>query len=187
MKKSNVVSFIVLVCLIALPIGAFALPISGIGDRGGSFSGSIEYVPGNSTGSAIGSASIGPADVAVAADVADAAGAYLVINLTNTSRREGLYLSVVSLTSPYLEAKEEIFLDVGRTASISFSLGDRSFSRLTAESFLGEGSEFIIYFSDADRNMADQARVAAVSEPSTMLLLGFGLLVIGVGLRKRMR
>lgn len=182
MRKSNIFSFIVLVCLIVLPVSAFALPISGVGERGGSFSGSIEYVPSNTAGNSIGSAAI---DVAVAADVADAAGASLVINLTNTSRREGLYLYVVSLTSPYLEAREEIFLDIGRTASISFSLRDRSFSGLTAESFLGEGSEFIVYFSDADRNMADRARVAAVAEPETILLLGIGLLALGVGLRKR--
>ena len=177
MRKSNIFSLIVLVCLIVLPVSAFALPISG-GERGGSFSGSIEYVPGNSVGNSIGSAAIGAADVAVAA------GASLVINLTNTSRREGLYLYVVSLTSPYLEAREEIFIDVGRTASISFSLRDRNFSGLTAESFLGEGSEFIVYFSDADRNMADRARVAAVPEPETILLLGIGLLALGVGLRK---
>jgi hypothetical protein len=182
MKKSNIFSFLVLVCLIALPFSAFALQISGVGERGGSFSGSIEYIP--SSSSSIGSANIGAADLAVAAD---AAGASLVINLTNTSSRQGLYLTVVSLASPYLEAKEELFLEMGRTTTLSFSMTDRGFSRLTAESFLSEGSDFIVYFSDRNGSTADIARVAAVPEPETLLLLGFGLLVIGIGLRKKMQ
>jgi hypothetical protein len=171
MKKSNIVSFIVLVCLIALPVGAFALPISGIGERGGSFSGSIEYFPENGLASTI-----------------DAAVGRLLISLTNTSERRGLYLAAFSLASPYIpyiEARSEAFLDVGQSAWFYFSVTDRGFSRLTAESFLGEGREFIVYFSDADRNMADLARVASVPEPEAILLLGIGLLALGVGLRKR--
>ncbi len=170
MKKSNIVSFIVLICLIVLPVSAYALPISGVGELGGSFSGSIEYFPGNGLASTI-----------------DAAQGSLVVSLTNTSERRGLYLAAVSLASPYIpyiEARSEAFLDVGQTAWFYFSVTDRGFARLTAESFLSEGSEFVVYFRDAS-GAWDRARVASVPEPETILLLGIGLLALGVGLRKK--
>jgi hypothetical protein len=169
MKKSNIIIFIVLVCMIALPVSVFALPISGTGEYGGSFSGSIEYTPGSSFASTI-----------------DAARGSLVVSLTNTSERRGLYLAAFSLASPYIEARSEVVLGEGQTATFYFPVTDQNYSRLTAESFLSEGSEFVVYFRDASGTW-DRARVAAVPEPETILLLGFGLLALGFGLRKRMR
>jgi len=45
-------------------------------------------------------------------------------------------------------------------------------------------SGFVVLFSDRSGQLIDKAPVA-VPEPSTMLLLGFGLLAVGAGLRKR--
>lgn len=181
MKKSNIISLLVLACFVLMPAGTYALPISGSGFNGGSFSGSIEYVPGNSIVNYIGTDSIS----ICAADVADNAGASLIINLTNTSSRQGLYLYFVSLSSPYLAAQEKIFLDVGQTGSISFSPTDRGFSGLTAESFLNAGSEFVVYFSDVNGAIKDKALVTSVSEPFTVILLGFGLVVLGIAARRK--
>ena len=167
MKKFNILIFIVFVCLVVLPVSAFALPISGTGEYGGSFSGSIDYTPGSGFASTI-----------------DAAQGSLVVSLTNTSERRGFYLAAFSLDSPYIQARSEAVLDVGQTARFYFPVTDQSFSRLTSESFLSEGSEFVVYFRDAS-GAWDRARVAAVPEPETILLLGIGLLAIGVGLRKK--
>ena len=167
MKKSNIISFIVLICLIVLPVSAYALPISGVGELGGSFSGSIEYFPGNGLASTI-----------------DAAGGRLLISLTNTSERGGFILAAYSLAGPYINTRGEVALPAGQTASFYFFVTDPSFSRITAESFLIEGSEFVVYFRDAN-GAWDRARVAAVPEPEIILLLGIGLLALGVGLRKR--
>ncbi|MEN6615306.1 MAG: PEP-CTERM sorting domain-containing protein, partial [Syntrophorhabdus sp.] len=45
-------------------------------------------------------------------------------------------------------------------------------------------SGFIVMFSDSKGTLVDKAPVA-VAEPSTMILLGFGFLAIGLGMRKR--
>jgi hypothetical protein len=180
MRKSYILS-IIIVCLIAIPLRVFALPISGGGEHGGSFSGTLQYISGRSDGDILGSGSV------PATNTAGGAVERLVINLTNTSRIRTLYLTAVSLSSPYIQAKEEVILDIGQSASITFYMTDRSVSGLTEESFLQRGSDFVVYFSDRSGSTQDSARVAAIPEPETILLLGFGLLAIGIVLRIRMR
>jgi len=181
MRKSYIL-LIISVCFIAIPLRVFSLPISGVGENGGSFSGTLEYIPGRSDGNIIGSGSVS------ATDTAGGAVERLVINLTNTSRIKTLYLTAVSLSSPYIHAKQEIILDAGQSASITFFLlMDPSISGLTAESFLQEGNDFFVYFNDRSGSTQDSARVAAIPEPETILLLGFGLLAVGIVLRIKMR
>jgi len=186
MKKSNIISFIVLACLIALPVNGLALPISGDG-RLGSFTGSIDYSGGDE-------------------------GAKLRISLTNTSpEKSGLYLagfyfSNTAIAAAQMETSGNFELvqssgsfdvralyrptsdtlinttDVNTEQPMTFyfSLKGEKLAGLTAESFI---KDFVVYFG-ANGTTVDKAPVS-VSEPSTMLLLGFGLLVIGVGLRKK--
>lgn len=177
MRKSYIL-LIISVCLIAIPLRVFCLPISGGGAHGGSFTGTLEYFSEYYDVNSIGSGAV---------SAADTAGASLVITLTNTSRVRSLYLTAVSLSSPYIQAKEEITLDIGQSASITFFLMDRSMSGLTAESFLQEGNDLLVYFNDRSGSTQDSARIAAIPEPETILLLGFGLLAIGIVLRIRMR
>ena len=170
MKKCNILTLMALVCLAVFPFDVLALPISGAGEYGDSFIGSIEYTPGGGSVSAI-----------------DAAGGSLIVSLTNTSERREYMIAGLSLAGPYLYARSEVTLGTGQTARFFFSVADPSFSRLTAESFLAEGSEMIVHFylRDAGGQTWDSVRVSAVPEPEAILLLGVGLLALGIVLRLR--
>jgi hypothetical protein len=161
MKKSIIFSFIVLVCLIMMPAVTYALPISGAGVNGGSFTGTID----------IGYSSI--------SDSVFTAAPWLIISLTNTSSRDiGLYIAGYVL--PNSAMSEIDLVRVGDTWSGRLPLTDGN-REISVDRYI---NGFVVYFSDARGVLLDKAPVA-VSEPSTMLLLGFGLLVIGVGLRKK--
>ena len=170
MKKCKILTLMALVCLAAFPVNVLALPISGVGEYGNSFIGSIEYTPGGDSVSSI-----------------DAAGGSLIVTLTNTSERREYMIAGLSLAGPYLYARSEVTLGTGQTARFFFSVADPSFSRLTAESFLAEGSDVIVHFylRDAIGQTLDRVRVSAVPEPDAIVLLGIGLLVLGIGLRRR--
>mgnify|MGYP002389485490 CR=1 FL=1 len=168
MKKCKILTLMALVCLAAFPVNVLALPISGVGEYGNSFIGSIEYTPGGDSVSAI-----------------DAAGGSLIVTLTNTSERREYMIAGLSLASPYLNARSEVFIGTGQTAMLNFPVTDPSFSRLTTESFLTEGSELFVYFRDTSGTTWDRVRVSRVPEPEVILLLGVGLLALGVFLRWR--
>lgn len=157
-----------LVCLAVFPFDVLALPISGAGEYGDSFIGSIEYTPGVGSVSAI-----------------DAARGSLIVSLTNTSERREYMIAGLSLAGPYLNARSEVFLGTGQTARFFFPVADPSFSRLTTESFLAEGSELFVYFRDTSGTTWDRVRVSTVPEPEAILLLGVGLLALGIVLRLR--
>jgi len=170
MKRVTILGFTAMVCLAVFPLSVLALPISGVGQYGDSFIGSIEYLPGG--GSAI---------------TIDAAGGSLIVSLTNTSERREVMIAGLSLAGPYLYARSEATLGVGQTARFYFPVTVPDFSRLTAENFLAEGSEVIVHFylGDAGGQTWDRVRVSAVPEPETMVLLGIALLALGISLRSR--
>ena len=162
MKKNQIISFMVVVCLALMPAGTYALPISGTGVNGGSFIGSLDVVYGS--------------------DSLSASAPWLIISLTNTSatgsRDIGLYIAGYVL--PNCAMTEIDLVRVGQTWTGRQLLTnvDRG---ITAESLI---SGFVVYFRNAEGNVFDKAPVA-VAEPSTMILFGLGLLAVGVGLRKR--
>ena len=170
MKRVSLLAFAAVACLAMLPSSILALPISGAGELGDSFVGSIEYYPGDGSASSI-----------------DAAWGSLIVSLTNTSERRECVIAGLSLAGPYLYARSEVTLGRGQTARFFFPVTDPSFSRLTAESFLAEGSDVVVHFylRDAGGQTWDSVRVSAVPEPEAIMLLGIGLLALGVGLRKR--
>jgi hypothetical protein len=183
MKKTHMLSFIVLACLVALPVSGSALPISGQGTYG-SFTGSIEYYIGNST------------------------EAKLMVTLTNTSKN--VYLEGFSFSNPYIlgaysgggtgtlaalsldaasqdalsqdESNGVVRIDFGpaKEVALSLMLKGEKLDTLTAESLI---SNFVVYFSDGYKT-SDQVSVS-VSEPFTVILLGFGLVVLGIAARRR--
>lgn len=170
MKRFTILCFTVLVCLMVFPFSVLALPISGVGQYGDSFIGSLEYMPGGGSASTI-----------------DAARGSLVVSLTNTSERREFMIAGLSLAGPYLNARSEVTLGVGQTARFYFPVSDAGFSRLTPESFLDQGSEVIVHFylSDAGGQTWDRVRASAVPEPEAIVLLGIGLLALGICLRRK--
>ena len=160
MKGYAVFTTVVVVCLALMPVGAFALPVSGMGVNGGSFTGSI--------------------DIGYSYDSLSAATPWLLIRLTNTSSNDGLYMAGYALPGG---AMSEIGLvRAGETWSGRQPLlnADRA---ITVESYI---SGFVVLFSDARGTLLDKAPIA-VTEPSALILLGFGFLAVGFGMRKKMR
>ena len=162
MKKRHVIGFVVLFCLVMMPAGTYALPISGTGVNGGSFTGSIDIVYGS--------------------DSLSASAPWLIISLTNTSatgsRDIGLYIAGYVL--PNSAMTEIDLVPVGGTwmGRQPLANADRG---TTAESLI---NGFVVYFRDSGGTVFDKAPVA-VAEPSTMMLFGLGLLALGVGLRRK--
>jgi hypothetical protein len=187
MKKIYLIGFIGIVCLVALPFGAFAIPITGEGSSGSSFKGSLTY------------------------NVYDSS-ATLQVTLAISSPTQQAYLGGFSFTNEsILKASMEttgnfvlsgsngsfqvlagniaqntlgdIAQDTIQQQEVNFFLylGGYNLKTLTEESFL---QHFVVLMSDSTGRVTDKVPVV-VSEPSTMLLLGFGLLVIGVRLRKK--
>lgn len=160
MKGQAIFATVVFVCLALMPVGANALPVSGTGVTGGSFTGSI--------------------DIGYSYDSLNAATPWLIISLTNTSPNDSLYMAGYALPGGYMS--EIGLVRAGGTWSGRQSLltADRGIS---VETII---SGFVVLFSDARGTLVDKAPVV-VTEPSMMILLGFGFLVIGLGLRRKMR
>jgi hypothetical protein len=175
MKKTHMLSFIVLACLVALPVSSFALPIAGQGTYG-SFTGSIEYYTGNST------------------------EAKLMVNLTNTSKY--VYLEGFSFSNPFImgvwsegtgsQVQDALSQDTPNGAvkvgfglqnevAIYLLLRGKNLDKIAAESLI---SNFVVYFSDGYKT-SDQVSVS-VSEPFTVILLGLGLVGLGIAARRKL-
>lgn len=160
MKGQTVFRTVVFVCLALMPVGAYALPVSGTGANGGSFTGSI--------------------DIGYSYDSLSAATPWLLISLTNTSSNDRLYMAGYALPDG---AMSEIGLvRQGGTWSGRQPLFNSDRAN-TVESFI---SGLVVLFSDARGSLLDKAPIA-VTESSAMILLGFGFLAIGFGLRRKMR
>lgn len=158
MKKQAAVIYVALVCLALIPVGAEALPVSGNGVNGGSFTGSI--------------------DIGYSYDRLSTATPWLLISLTNSSANDTLFIAGYALSGGSMS-------EIGLIRQ-----GDTWFGRqplLTADRGISAEaiiSGFIVMFSDSRGTLVDKAPVA-VAEPSTMILLGSGLLVLGLGIRRR--
>ncbi len=157
MKKKKLMIFMALACLALMPIGADALPVSGTGINGGGFTGSID----------IGYISDGTATP------------WLIISLTNSSARDTLFIAGYALPGGSMSEIGPVRLGDTWSGRQPLLTADRGVS---AESII---SGFVVYFSNGEK-LVDKAAVA-VAEPSTMILMGFGFLAIGLGLRKRIR
>lgn len=171
MKRFTILGVTALVSLMMCPCSVFALPISGAGQYGDSFIGSIDYFPASGN-----------------AGMIDGAGGSLSVTLTNTSARREFIIAGLSFAGPYLNARSEVTLGAGETARFFFPVTtDTGFSRLTTENFLAEGSEVIVHFHlrDAGGQTWDNVRVSALPEPESIVLLGIGLLALGFCLRRK--
>ena len=157
MKKKKFMIFVALACLAVLPVGADALPVSGTGINGGGFTGSI--------------------DIGYSFDSFSTATPWLIISLTNSSANDTLSIAGYALPSGSMSEIGPVRLGDTWTGRQPLSTADRGVS---VESII---SGFVVYFSNGER-LVDKAAVA-VAEPSTMILLGFGFLAIGLGMRKR--
>lgn len=146
-----------LVCLAVLPVGADALPVSGTGINGGGFTGSIE--------------------IGYSYDSLSTATPWLIISLTNSSANNTLFIAGYVLPGGAMSEIGPVRLGNTWTGRQPLLTADRSVS---VESII---SGFVVYFSDGGA-LQDKAPVA-VAEPSTMILLGFGFLALGLGMRKR--
>jgi len=158
MKKKKFMIFVALACLAVLPVGADALPVSGTGINGGGFTGSI--------------------DIGYSFDSLSTATPWLIISLTNSSANDTLFIAGYALPGGSMSEIGPIRLGVTWTDRQPLLTADRSVS---VESII---SGFVVLFSDARGTLVDKAAVA-VAEPSTMILLGFGFLALGLGMRKR--
>jgi hypothetical protein len=182
MKKTHIISLIVIVCLLALPVSGSALPISGQGTYG-SFSGEIYYYAQNSS------------------------VAYLKLSLKNTSPETkyvylaGLAFSDPSIMGAWSEGTGSLVQDtlsqdalsqdapngvvkidfgLAKEVALSLVLKGEKLDTLTAESLV---SYFVVFFSDG-KYTEDRVSVS-VSEPFTVILLGFGLVVLGIAARRK--
>lgn len=141
MKKNHILGFVVLICLVTMPAGAYALLISGSGINGGSFTGSI--------------------DIVYSSDSLSASTPWLIISLTNTSatctRDTGLYIAGYVLPNSAMTEIDPVSVGATWTGRQPLVNADRG---ITAESLI---SGFVVYFSDF-RGSYDKAPVS-VAEP----------------------
>lgn len=178
MKKFPVIVIVVIACLAALPLGAFAIPITGEGSAGNSFNGSLTYNVYDSYAAlqvtlAISNPATYLGGFGFSNDSILKASLETSGNFILSGSNGSFQVNSINTTRDGLQQQE---------AKFYLTLGGNNLKFLTAESFL---SNFVVLFSDSSGQVIDKASVA-VSEPTTIMLLGFGLLVIGVGLRKKM-
>lgn len=159
MKKQTIIICAAAVCLVLMPVAAYSLPVSGAGINGGSFTGSIDIVYRNDNS-------------------LNAGTPWLIISLTNASAKDNLFISGYTLPGGVTSVIGPVGTGDTWSGRQSLLIANRSIS---VESMI---SGFVVLFSDSSGQLIDKAPVA-VPEPSTMLLLGFGLLAVGAGLRKR--
>ena len=158
MKKQAIFISVMVVCLALMPVVAYSLPVSGSGMNGGSFTGSI--------------------DIGYSYDSLSTATPWLIISLTNLSANDALFVAGYVLPGGAMSEIGLVHTGDSWSGRQPLLNADRGIS---VESII---SGFVVLFSDADGRLIDKAPVA-VAEPSTMILLGFGFLAIGFGMRKR--
>lgn len=211
MKKTSLISSLVIACLILLPMSSFAIPIAGSG-QWGSFTGEMTF-------------SSGILNISLTNTSPEANGGYLVGFAFNvpegiafygtyeySAPPESNFFLTYALNSinaaPYgtfdmLVATSDSFegggppqagLPVNSYASFSFEFrGD--VSGVTSEDFLNtlsiptgggtEGTSFVVRFRGFEVNDASDKVPYSVPEPGTMLLLGIGLLGVGIASRRK--
>lgn len=183
MKKIYLIGILVVACLVALPFGAFAIPITGEGSTGNSFKGSMTYNVYDSY-----------ATLQITLDISSPTKANLggfafsnesisraAMETTGNFALTGYNGSFQVLSGGFAQDTLAQATIGTQTANFYLTLGGINLKALTEESFL---RNFVVLFNDSTGQTIDKAPVA-VAEPSTMLLIGFGLLVVGVGLRKK--
>jgi hypothetical protein len=187
MKKIYLIGILVVACLVALPFGAFAIPITGAGSDGSSFIGSLTYNVNDSNATL-------QVTLAISSPAKTFLGGFAFTNesiLKASMETSGNFILSGSNGSFQVLAGNIAQDTLGNIAQDSLQqqevnfylyLGGYNLKTLTEESFL---QHFVVLLSDSTGRVTEKVPVA-VSEPSTMLLLGFGLLVIGVSLRKKM-
>jgi hypothetical protein len=177
MKDYHVIAIIAVAFLATFPLGAHAIPITGESSAGSSYKGEITY---NANGSY--------ATLQVTLEVSGPATYLGGFAFSNESI---LKAAMASAGNFNLSGANGFFQVTAGGAALAalppnqaqfvLTLGGYSLGSLTAESIL---ANFVILFSNSSGQVIDKVPVA-VPEPSTMLLLGFGLLAVGVSLRKR--
>jgi hypothetical protein len=214
MKKSYLISALILACLAILPVSGFALPISGDGEWG-DFTGSLTYNYEGSNSAIL--------DISLTNTSPASYGGYLVAFVFNNP---GNYITGVTMTSsdsdfsvtfgnntingqPYgrfdiLASTSGSFegggapqggIGVGSAATFTFFLSGSNLNSLTDQSFANElsttGEAFFVarfrgFANDASDKVPAAANGAQVPEPGTMLLLGLGLLGLGITTRRKL-
>lgn len=213
MKKSFLISFIMLACLFIVPAGAFALPISGTG-AWGSFTGSLEYryEAGNrafltisltNTSSAanggylVAFAFNNPGNNIVSIDL-EATNTNFSAGLDNNSINAQPYglFDILASTSGSFEGSgpPRFGIAAGDSAIFAFYLLGYNLDTLNDLSFVNELSTtgaafFVARFTGFENGTSDKvpAGGASVPEPGTMLLLGLGLVGLGITTRRKSR
>jgi len=213
MKKSSLFIAIILACMIMLPAGAFALPISGSG-AWGSFTGSLEYryeasnsayltisltntSPAANGGYLVAFAFNNPGNNIVSIDL-EATNTNFSAALDNNSINAQPYglFDILASTSGSFEGggRPQYGIAAGDSAIFAFYLLGYNLDTLNDLSFVNELSTtgaafFVARFTGFENEMSDKvpAGGASVPEPGTMLLLGLGLVGLGITTRRKSR
>ena len=176
-KRQHVIADLAVAFLVAVPLGAYAIPITGDGSAGNSYKGEITY-------KAAGQSAILQVTLAVTGQDTYLGGfAFSNESILKAEMKNVGYFSLSGVNGSFEVTPGGPSLTwIPPTQGTFFlMLSGNDLGSLTEESIL---ANFVILFSDRSGRLIDKVPVA-VPEPSTMLLLGFGLLAVGAGLRKR--
>ena len=176
-KRQHVIAVLAAAFLVAFPLGAYAIPITGDGSAGNSYKGEITY-------KAAGQSAILQVTLAVTGQDTYLGGfAFSNESILKAEMKNVGYFSLSGVNGSFEVTPGGPSLTwIPPTQGTFFlMLSGNDLGSLTEESIL---ANFVILFSDRSGRLIDKVPVA-VPEPSTMLLLGFGLLAVGAGLRKR--
>ena len=75
----------------------------------------------------------------------------------------------------------QVDFGVAKEVALYLILKGENLDKMGAESLL---SNFVVFFSDGGGNVVDKVSIS-VSEPFTVILLGFGLVVLGIAARRK--
>jgi hypothetical protein len=206
MKKSHLINFLILACLIVLPVSSFAIPISGAG-QWGSFTGDLNYStngtltvnirntsPEANGGYIVGFVFNNPGNITlVNYEYSAPEGSSFFISSTNNgiNGQPYGYFDILASTSTSFEGggAPQAGIPVNSYANFTFLFSGPNLAALTAESFLntysttGEAS-FVVRFRGFENDASDKVPYS-VPEPMTVLMLGIGLLGMGIATRRK--